>query len=97
MSSADEIREVQRARWAGLSASWEKWDAVIMAQLAPVGDAMVARLDVADDQHHLDIASGTGEPGLTIAASLKRGEARIAAQSKQGAQTADHPARTMAN
>ena len=67
MPSADEIRDGQRARWAALSATWEKWDAVIMAQLGPVGAAMIERLDVADDQHHLDVAAGTGEPGLSIA------------------------------
>src|SRR3954471_11207592 len=67
MPSADEIRHGQRATWAGLSAGWEKWDSVIMAQLAPVGAAITERLDVAEDQQHLDIASGTGEPGLSIA------------------------------
>jgi SAM-dependent methyltransferase len=67
MSSADEIRDVQRATWAGLSAGWEKWDSVITSQLGPVGAAMIERLDIALDQHHLDIASGTGEPGLSIA------------------------------
>ena len=67
MPSADEIREVQRAAWARLSASWDKWDAVIMDQLGPVGAAMIERLDIAEDQQHLDIAAGTGEPGLSIA------------------------------
>jgi hypothetical protein len=59
MPSGDEIRDVQRAAWAGLSAGWEKWDSVIMNQLGPVGAAMIERLDIADDQRHLDIASGT--------------------------------------
>ena len=73
MPSGDEIRDAQRAAWAGLSAGWEKWDAVIMDQLGPVGAAMIERLDIADDQQHLDIASGTGEPGLTIAKLAPRG------------------------
>jgi SAM-dependent methyltransferase len=67
MPSADEIRDGQRASWARLSAGWEKWDAVIMDQLGPVGAAMIERLDIAEDHRHLDIASGTGEPGLSIA------------------------------
>ena len=67
MPSADEVRDAQRERWAQLSAGWDKWDAVIMDQLRPVGAAMIERLGIAPDQHHLDIASGTGEPGLTIA------------------------------
>jgi len=73
MPSRDEIREAQRAAWAGLSAGWEKWDAVIMDQLGPVGAAMIERLDVAEDQQHLDIASGTGEPGLSIARLSPKG------------------------
>src|SRR6478752_1273562 len=73
MPSADEIREGQRATWAGLSAGWEKWDSVIMDQLGPVGEAMLERLDVAADQQHLDIASGTGEPGLSIARRAPEG------------------------
>jgi SAM-dependent methyltransferase len=67
MPSAEEIRGGQRAVWAGLSPGWEKWDAVIMAQLGPVGAAMIERLNVTESQHHLDIASGTGEPGLSLA------------------------------
>ena len=73
MPSADEIRDGQRATWAGLSAGWEKWDAVIMDQLAPVGAAMIERLGIADDQQHLDIACGTGEPGLSIAKLAPKG------------------------
>lgn len=34
-----------------------------MDQLGPVGAAMIERLAIADDQRHLDIAAGTGEPG----------------------------------
>ncbi|MEO6628922.1 MAG: class I SAM-dependent methyltransferase, partial [Aquihabitans sp.] len=67
MPSADEIREAQRATWAGLAASWEKWDRIIMDQMGPVGDAMIESLYLAEGQQHLDIASGTGEPGLSIA------------------------------
>src|SRR4249919_1856686 len=73
MTGADEIRDVQRATWAGLSAGWEKWDSVIMEQLGPVGAAMIERLDIAVDQQHLEIAAGTGEPGLSIARLSPKG------------------------
>jgi SAM-dependent methyltransferase len=73
MPSADEIRDAQRTTWAALSSGWERWDALIMDQLAPVGAAIIEHLDIADDQRHLDIASGTGEPGLTIARLAPRG------------------------
>jgi SAM-dependent methyltransferase len=65
--SPDEIRTSQRAAWDGLSGGWEKWDAVIMDQLAPVSAAIIDALHIGDSQQHLDIASGTGEPGLGIA------------------------------
>src|SRR5437868_14531043 len=73
MPSADEIRDSQRATWAGLSTSWDKWDSIIMDQLGPVGAAMIERLEVAEDAHVLDIASGTGEPGLSIAKLVPKG------------------------
>ncbi len=73
MPGGDEIRDVQRAAWAGLSAGWEKWDLVIMDQLGPVGTAMTGRLGIAGDQQHLDVAAGTGEPGLTVARLAPRG------------------------
>jgi 2-polyprenyl-3-methyl-5-hydroxy-6-metoxy-1,4-benzoquinol methylase len=77
MTSADEIRDVQRAAWAGLSAGWEKWDSVIMDQLGPVGAAMIERLGIAEDQQHLDIAAGTGEPGLSIARLSPKGRVAL--------------------
>lgn len=67
MSSADDIRDAQRVTWAGLSAGWEKWDSVITNQLSPISAAMIEHLDISDDQQHLDVAAGTGEPGLSIA------------------------------
>jgi SAM-dependent methyltransferase len=51
----------------------EKWDSLIMDQLGPVGAAMIERLDIADAQQHLDVAAGTGEPGLSIAKLAPRG------------------------
>jgi SAM-dependent methyltransferase len=73
MPGGDEIRDAQRAAWARLSAGWEKWDSVIMDQLGPISAAMLERLGIADDQRHLDVAAGTGEPGLTIARLAPRG------------------------
>jgi SAM-dependent methyltransferase len=73
VSIRDEIRDSQRTAWAGLSAGWEKWDAIIMDQLGPVSTAMIERLDIGADQQHLDIAAGTGEPGLSIARLAPRG------------------------
>ncbi|WP_328325868.1 class I SAM-dependent methyltransferase [Kribbella sp. NBC_00382] len=73
MPSPEQIRDGQRAAWARLSTGWEKWDSIIMDQLGPAGTAMIERLDIAADQQHLDIASGTGEPGLSIARLAPKG------------------------
>src|SRR3954464_4116441 len=73
MPSAEEIRDAQRATWARLSGGWEKWDRVIMDQLGPVGAAMIDRLNITEDQQHLDVAAGTGEPGLSIARLAPKG------------------------
>ena len=67
MPNANEIRDAQRATWASLAAAWEKWDPIINDQLTQVATAIIESLDVAVDQQHLDIAAGTGEPGLSIA------------------------------
>ncbi len=74
MRDAEEIRDRQRATWARASAGWDKWDHVIRDQLGPVGSAMIDGLVVADGHRHLDIASGTGEPGLSIARLTPRGQ-----------------------
>lgn len=83
MPSSDEIRAGQRVTWAGLSAGWEKWDSVIQEQLAPASMAMIDSLDIADDQQHLDIAAGTGEPGLTVAELASRGRVTLTDLSAQ--------------
>jgi ubiquinone/menaquinone biosynthesis C-methylase UbiE len=67
MNSDEQVREAQRQVWARCSEGWDKWDAVIHEQLGPVGEAIVDALEPQPDQCHLDIASGTGEPGLTLA------------------------------
>ncbi|MDQ1740852.1 MAG: hypothetical protein QOE53_2504 [Pseudonocardiales bacterium] len=77
MASADEIRDRQRARWAGLASGWDKWDSVILDQLRPVGAAIIERLDIAEDHKHLDVAAGTGEPGLSIAKLAPNGSVML--------------------
>ena len=71
--AADEIRATQRALWDRFAGGWEKWDGVVDSVLGPVGAAMIEALGIGDDQRHLDVASGTGEPGLTIAGMAAHG------------------------
>lgn len=77
MADGDEIRDGQRAAWAGLSSSWEKWDRLIIGQMTPVTGAMVAALPP-DVRRLLDVAAGTGEPGLTVARSMPSAQVVLA-------------------
>jgi ubiquinone/menaquinone biosynthesis C-methylase UbiE len=70
----EQIREEQKQRWNNVSAGWEKWDQFIMEFLRPAGDAIIEQLEIKEDDIVLDIAAGTGEPGLTIAGIAKKGK-----------------------
>ncbi len=78
MPTADEIRATQRETWGKFSAGWEKWDDVVLATTGQVGEEIIRSLDVTADQHHLDVAAGTGEPGLSIAALSPKGRVVLA-------------------
>jgi ubiquinone/menaquinone biosynthesis C-methylase UbiE len=60
--------------WDNVSAAWKKWDHFIMDFMRPIGDAIIYRLAIKEDDIALDVAAGTGEPGLTIAAIAKKGK-----------------------
>lgn len=73
----EQIREQQRASWNAFSGGWKKWDELTMDFLAPVGDAIVRSLAPSGSHVVLDVAAGTGEPGLTIAGMLDDGHVVI--------------------
>jgi SAM-dependent methyltransferase len=73
MPEAREIERQQRETWDRFSQGWIKWDPLMVEMYAPVGQEMIRMLALGDDGAHLDIASGTGEPGLSIAAQMSRG------------------------
>ena len=77
MPSAEEIRAGQRAMWGKFSAGWEKWDDVVNNTIGDVGESMIDALQIKDDQQHLDVAAGTGEPGLTIARRVPNGHVTL--------------------
>jgi len=73
MSRAGEITEQQRQTWDRSSPGWIKWDTLVLKMLAPVGAEMIRALAPREGSEHLGIASGTGEPGPSIAAVVPRG------------------------
>ncbi|WP_201978196.1 class I SAM-dependent methyltransferase [Hymenobacter rubidus] len=70
----EQIREQQRASWNKFSPGWKKWDTLMMNFMRPIGDEIIRQLHVQPDDVVLDVASGTGEPGLTIAGMLSSGK-----------------------
>ncbi|MDB5022492.1 MAG: methyltransferase type 11 [Mucilaginibacter sp.] len=70
----EQIREQQKQSWSKVSPGWEKWDRFIMEFLRPMGQAIIERLEIKEDDIVLDVAAGTGQPGLTIAAIAKKGK-----------------------
>ena len=54
-------------RWSGSAPFWEKHREIIRQMFAPVTDALVEDGQIGSRQSVLDIATGPGEPALTIA------------------------------
>lgn len=72
-----EISEKQKASWNQFSPGWKKWDAEILDFMKPIADEMIRLLDPKGAETILDIAGGTGEPGLSIAGMLNGGKVII--------------------
>ncbi|GAB3495967.1 hypothetical protein GCM10027341_14060 [Spirosoma knui] len=73
----EQIREQQKATWNKFSPGWRKWDDFTMNFLKPMGDEIINALALNDTDIVLDVASGTGEPGLTIASLVTNGKVVI--------------------
>lgn len=76
-STLDEIRDQQRATWDKFSVGWQKWDGEVLGWLAPFGAAMIRQANLKDNFQVLDVAAGTGEPGLTVAALVPDGSVTV--------------------
>jgi len=73
----EEIREQQKQSWNKFSGGWKKWDELTMDFLRPMGEAIITSINPSGAKKILDIAAGTGEPGLTIATMLEGGKVVI--------------------
>jgi len=70
----EEIRDQQKQSWNKFSPGWKKWDHLMMDFLNPMGEAIINFIKPSGNEIILDIASGTGEPGLSIASMLQGGK-----------------------
>ncbi len=71
------IRETQKASWNKFSSEWKKWDLELHDHMQPAADGIISLLKPNGAEVILDIASGTGEPGLNIASMLTDGKVII--------------------
>jgi ubiquinone/menaquinone biosynthesis C-methylase UbiE len=69
----EQIRDQQKESWNKFSGGWKKWDDMMMDFLKPMGDEIIKQINPKEGDNILDIASGTGEPGLTIARMVGNG------------------------
>ena len=65
--ATNEITEKQRQTWNKFSGGWKKWDTWVINWLAPIGEKLLAEVDLEGTDRVLDVSTGTGEPGLTAA------------------------------
>jgi ubiquinone/menaquinone biosynthesis C-methylase UbiE len=72
-----EIRQQQKETWNKFSAGWKKWDDLTMEWLKPMGDEIIRLISPRSNEVILDVAAGTGEPGLTIASMIGDGKVVI--------------------
>ncbi len=68
----DELKQRQRLEWQAAAPGWRKWDRLIMRGLQPVSDLLIRNAGIIDGYSVLDMATGTGEPALTIAKIVGR-------------------------
>jgi len=73
----EQIREQQKESWNKFSPGWKKWDDLTMDFLKPMGDEIIRQLKPKDGELILDVAAGTGEPGMTIAEMIPKGKVVI--------------------
>jgi len=73
----EQIREQQKQTWNKFSSGWRKWDDFTMNWLKPMGEEIIRSLQLKETDTVLDLAAGTGEPGLSIAKIVKNGKVVI--------------------
>jgi len=64
------MKETIRAEWTGAAPHWQKWNDKLIAQSRAATELVVQNAQLAPGMHVLDLASGTGEPSLSIAQAV---------------------------
>lgn len=64
---ADAVKERERATWSAVSVGWKTHDAKMIEFSRPVTEELIRHAKIRPGLRVLDLASGTGEPSLSIA------------------------------
>jgi len=88
----EQIRDKQKDSWDHFSGGWRKWDELNMQFLKYWGDEIIRLIAPREGDTILDVAAGTGEPGLTIATMIGDGSVIITDLSEGMLETAQEKA-----
>jgi len=88
----EQIRDQQQATWNKFSAGWKKWDDQVLTWIEPVAKALLDAAKLRPNSYVLDVASGTGEPGLSAAARARQGKVIITDLAEQMLRVAEENA-----
>jgi SAM-dependent methyltransferase len=66
----EQFKEQQRQQWATTAKTWRQWSAELAAQTRAATELILQEAQVRPGMQVLDLASGTGEPALSLAAAV---------------------------
>ena len=69
-NSVPDYKETIRQEWTGAAPLWQRWNPKFVVQTRAATDLVIDGADLAPGMHVLDLASGTGEPSLSIASAV---------------------------
>lgn len=67
VTSEDEMRHNARMEWNAAAPGWKKYGKDMLRWMAPISDQLISSTGITSGQTVLDVATGTGQPALTIA------------------------------
>ena len=67
LASVNPVKQRAQLEWKLSAPGWKKWDQQIMSGLQPASDQLIQYAGIDPGHSVLDVATGTGEPALTIA------------------------------
>lgn len=70
-NTAADPKQTMREQWGGAAAMWRKWNDKFVAQTRAATELVVETAQVQPGMRVLDLASGTGEPALSLARAVE--------------------------